>query len=101
MIRRVSTKRGGLRGTRSLRLAQAFVTSRVLYAPPYLRLRRHHKHQLHTLLRSVYKCALDLPIATSNSRFAALGVYNSFAEMRAAHRVNPPPATQTWPQHNL
>ncbi|KAH7983711.1 hypothetical protein HPB52_013802 [Rhipicephalus sanguineus] len=48
MIRRVSTKRGGLRGSQSLRLAQAFVTSRVLYAPPYLRLRRHHEHQLDT-----------------------------------------------------
>ncbi|XP_037515522.1 uncharacterized protein LOC119391950 [Rhipicephalus sanguineus] len=88
MIRRVSTKRGGLRGSQSLRLAQAFVTSRVLYAPPYLRLRRHHEHQLDTLLRSVYKRALDLPIATSNSRFAALGVHNSFAELREAHRVN-------------
>uniref|UniRef100_L7M5I0 Putative tick transposon n=1 Tax=Rhipicephalus pulchellus TaxID=72859 RepID=L7M5I0_RHIPC len=88
MIRRVSTKRGGLRGTHSLRLAQAFVTSRVLYASPYLRLRRHHEHQLDTLLRSVYKRALDLPIATSNRRFAALGVHNSFAELREAHRVN-------------
>lgn len=88
MIRRVSTKRGGLRGSQSLRLAHAFVTSRVLYALPYLRLRRRHEHQLDVLLRSVYKRALDLPIATSNSRFAALGVHNTFAEMREAHRVN-------------
>nr|XP_050038385.2 uncharacterized protein LOC126535618 [Dermacentor andersoni] len=88
MIRRVSTKRGGLRGTQFLQLAQAFVTSRVLYASPYLRLRRHHEHQLDILLRSVYKRALHLPIITSNRRFAALGVHNSFAELREAHRVN-------------
>lgn len=88
MIRRVSSKRGGPRGSQSLRLAHAFVTSRVLCASPYLRLRRRHKHQLDVLLRPVYERALDLPIATSNSRFAALGVHNTFAEMREAHRVN-------------
>nr|XP_037279839.1 uncharacterized protein LOC119172797 [Rhipicephalus microplus] len=88
MIRRVSTKRGGLRGRHSLRLAHAFVTSRVLYATPYLRLRRHHENQLDALLRSVYKRELDLPIATSNRRFAALGVPNSYAELREAHRTN-------------
>ncbi|KAH7954689.1 hypothetical protein HPB49_020954 [Dermacentor silvarum] len=71
MIRRDSTKRGGLRGWHSLRLAQEFVTSRVLYATPYLHLRRHHENQLDALLRSVHKRALDLPIATSNRRFSA------------------------------
>lgn len=88
MIRRVSTKCGGLRGTQSLRLTQAFVTSRVLYTSPYLRLRRHHENQLDILLRSVYKRALGLLIATSNRRFAALGVHNSFAELREAHRIH-------------
>ncbi|KAH7968508.1 hypothetical protein HPB52_009101 [Rhipicephalus sanguineus] len=86
-IRCVSTRRGGHRGTQSLRLAHVFVTSRVLYASPYLRLRRHHERQLDVLLRSVYKRALDLPIATSKSRFAALGVHNSIAELREAHRA--------------
>ncbi|KAH7945697.1 hypothetical protein HPB49_014323 [Dermacentor silvarum] len=34
MIRRVSTKRGGLRGRDALRLAQAFVISRIITQPP-------------------------------------------------------------------
>ncbi|KAH7949171.1 hypothetical protein HPB49_005726 [Dermacentor silvarum] len=87
MIRRVSSKRGGLRGRHSLRLAQAFVTSRVLYPTPYLCLPHHHENQLDTLLRSIHKRALDLPIATYH-RFAALGVHNSYDELREAHSVN-------------
>ncbi|KAH7954726.1 hypothetical protein HPB49_021315 [Dermacentor silvarum] len=69
MIRRVSSKRGGFRGRHSLRLAQAFVTSRVLYPTPNLRLPCHHENQLDSLLRSIHKRALDLPIPTSNRRF--------------------------------
>lgn len=88
MIRRVSTKRGGLRGRDALRLAQAFVISRIMYAAPYLRLGRHHEAQLDALIRSVHKRALDLPVSTSNRRFAALGVHNSYSELREAHLVN-------------
>ncbi|KAH7941538.1 hypothetical protein HPB49_014785 [Dermacentor silvarum] len=88
MIRRVSTKRGGLRGRDALRLAQAFVISWIMYAAPYLRLGRHHEAQLDAVIRSVHKRALDLPVSTSNRPFAALEVHNSYSELREAHLVN-------------
>lgn len=61
MIRRVSNKRGGLKSRAALRLANAFVTSRVLYSTPYLRLRKCDENTLDCILRKIYKRALDLP----------------------------------------
>ncbi|XP_075554181.1 uncharacterized protein LOC142587185 [Dermacentor variabilis] len=88
MVRRVSNKRGGLRCKDALRLAHAFVTSRVLYSTPYLHLRRCDENALEVILRKIYKRALDLPINTSNQRLLGLGMVNTFAELREAHLTN-------------
>ncbi|KAG0437864.1 hypothetical protein HPB47_017260 [Ixodes persulcatus] len=74
MVRRVSNKRGGLRCKDALRLAHAFVTSRVLYSTPYLHLRKFDETALEVLLRKMYKRALDLPMNTSNQRLMGLGM---------------------------
>ncbi|XP_049268870.1 uncharacterized protein LOC125757367 [Rhipicephalus sanguineus] len=88
MIHRVSNKRGGLRGRDALRLAHAFVTSRILYAVPYLRTNKHEDDRIDAIIRKATKRALDLPVATSNAKLRALGVLNSYQELREAHLVN-------------
>ncbi|XP_037505473.1 uncharacterized protein LOC119381785 [Rhipicephalus sanguineus] len=88
MIHRVSNKRGGLRGRDALRLAHAFVTSRILYAVPYLRTNKHEDDRIDVIIREATKRALDLPVATSNAKLRALGVLNSYQELREAHLVN-------------
>ncbi|KAH7945776.1 hypothetical protein HPB49_015365 [Dermacentor silvarum] len=40
------------------------------------------------LIRSVHKRELDLPVSTSNRRFAAFGVHDSYSELLEAHLVN-------------
>lgn len=88
MIRRVSNKRGGLRGRDALRLVYAFVTSRILYAVPYLRTTKQDEARIDAIIRKATKRALDLPVATSNAKLKALGVLNSYQELREAHLVN-------------
>ncbi|XP_049274912.1 uncharacterized protein LOC125759795 [Rhipicephalus sanguineus] len=88
MVRRVSNKRGGLRCKDALRLAHAFVTSRVLYSAPYLHLRKFDENALEVILRKIYKRALDLPVSTSNQRLLGLGMVNTFKELREAHLTN-------------
>lgn len=88
MVRRVSNKRGGLRSHDALRLANAFVTSRILYSTPYLRLHKCDAHTLEGILRKIYKRALDLPISTSNQRLADLGMTNTYGELKEAHLHN-------------
>ncbi|XP_077551464.1 uncharacterized protein LOC144165222 [Haemaphysalis longicornis] len=88
MVRRVSNKRGGLRSHDALRLANAFVTSRILYSTPYLRLRKCDVHTLEGIPRKIYKRALDLPISTSNQHLADLGMTNTYGELKEAHLHN-------------
>ncbi|XP_037573599.1 uncharacterized protein LOC119456042 [Dermacentor silvarum] len=88
MVHRVSNKCGGLRCKNALRLAHAFVTSRVFYSTPYLHLRRLDVNALKVVLRKIYKRALDLPVNTSNQRLLGLGMVNTFAELREAHLMN-------------
>ncbi|XP_037561211.1 uncharacterized protein LOC119440369 [Dermacentor silvarum] len=87
-LRRVSNKRGGLKSQDALRLANAFVTSRILYSTPYLRLRKCDENMLECILRKIYKRALDLPISTSNQRLADLGMTNTYGELKEAHLNN-------------
>lgn len=88
MVRRVSNRRGGLRSKDALRLAHAFVTSRILYSTPYLHLRKHEEDCVEVTLRKIMKRALDLPINTSNARLLALGMVNTYRELREAHLTN-------------
>lgn len=88
MVRRVSNKRGGLRCRDALRLAHAFVTSRILYSTPYLHLRKQDEDALEVILRKIVKRALDLPVNTSNQRLLGLGMANTFRELREAQLTN-------------
>nr|XP_037289037.1 uncharacterized protein LOC119181900 [Rhipicephalus microplus] len=87
MVRRVSNKRGCFKSKDALRLAHAFVTSRILYATPYLHLRKHNEDSSEVTPRKIVKRALDLLITTSNAKLLALGVITTYEELREAHRT--------------
>ncbi|XP_070395516.1 thromboxane-A synthase-like [Dermacentor albipictus] len=88
MVRRVSNKRGDLRSRDAVRLANTFVTSRILCSTPYLRLRKCDENTLDCILRKIYKRALDLPISTSNQHLADLGMANTYGELKEARLNN-------------
>nr|XP_037280352.1 uncharacterized protein LOC119173659 [Rhipicephalus microplus] len=100
MVRRVSNKRGGLKSKDALRLAHAFVTSRILYATRYLHLRKHDEHSLEVTLRKIVKRALGFPITSSNAKLHVLGAVNTYRELREAHlnASGADPVSQTIPR---
>ncbi|KAG0418942.1 hypothetical protein HPB47_004485, partial [Ixodes persulcatus] len=71
-----------------LRLVHAFVTSRILYSVPYLRTTKQNDERIDAIIRKATKRALDLPVVTSNAKLSALGVLNSYQELKEAHLVN-------------
>ncbi|KAG0434343.1 hypothetical protein HPB47_019171 [Ixodes persulcatus] len=86
LIRRIATKRGGVKEGDVCRIVHAFVVSRVLYTVPYMRLTTTDKKKLDSIIRQVYKLALGLPMATSTDRLMQLGIHNTVSELVEAHR---------------
>lgn len=68
--------------------AGPFVTSRILCSAPYLHLRKQDEDALKVILGKIFKRALDLPVNTSNQSLLALGMVNTFRELREAHLTN-------------
>lgn len=93
MIRQVSNKRGGLKSKDAIRLEYASVTSRTLYSALYLNLRKCDKENIEITLRKTMKRVQDLLIITSNARLQALGMTNTFRELRGAPRQSVHPAS--------
>lgn len=84
MIRRVTYRKVGMREDDTLRLVQALVVSRITYGLPYQILNREEERQANTIIRTAFKAALGLPKCTSTERMLALGVHNTFDELRQA-----------------
>ncbi|KAG0434710.1 hypothetical protein HPB47_018928, partial [Ixodes persulcatus] len=76
-LRKVGYQVGRMVRRDALRLANAFVTSRILYSAPYLHLRKQDEDSLEVILRKIFKRALDLPVNFSNQRLLALGMTES------------------------
>lgn len=72
----------------TLRLVQALVISRVTYGLPYHFLSREEERQVDIIIRSAYKAALGLPKGTSTDRLLALGVHNTFEELKQATLIS-------------
>lgn len=85
MIARITTRKSGMREEDTLRLVQAFVVSRIVYAAPYLRLKKFDIKNLDVIIRTAYKKALGLPLTTSTDRLLRLGVHNTVDELIEAH----------------
>ncbi|KAG0412513.1 hypothetical protein HPB47_010349 [Ixodes persulcatus] len=82
----------------ALRLANAFVTSRVLYSTPNLHLHKFDETALEVLPRKMYNRALDLPTNMSNQRLMGLGKRPALCGEVIGHRprgvglpINPKP----------
>lgn len=85
LIRRIATRRQGLRENERIRLIQAFVVSRITYSLPYLHVSATELEKINCLIRKAYKAALQLPLHTSTARFEHLGVHNTAEELVEAH----------------
>lgn len=85
MIRRIANKRRGMEEHDLHKLLQAFVITKITYAFPYLRLKKAEEQKIDILIRHAYKTALGLPKFTANEKLLALGVHNTFSELKEAH----------------
>ncbi|KAM7310363.1 uncharacterized protein ISCGN_007271 [Ixodes scapularis] len=85
MIRRIANKRRGMEEHDLHKLLQAFVITKIIYAFPYLRLKKAEEQKIDILIRHAYKTALGLPKFTANEKLLALGVHNTFSELKEAH----------------
>lgn len=87
LISRIANRHHGMKETNLLRLVQAFVISRIVYATPFLQLKNDERSKINLMIKRAYKQALHLPITTANEKFEALGVHNTLDELMEAQRI--------------
>ncbi|KAM7315572.1 hypothetical protein ISCGN_005355 [Ixodes scapularis] len=85
IMHRVASRRHGLREDDTIKLVNALVVSRIIYATPYLNLTKGDDDKLDVLIRKAYKTALGLPPYTSTEKLLKLGVHNTFRELVDSH----------------
>lgn len=85
MMSRVSSRQHGLKEPDLIKMVQALLVSRILYAAPYLRLTRGDREKIDVMIKKAYKQALGLPVYTPNEKLMALGVHNTYMELASAH----------------
>lgn len=88
MIRRVTNRRRGLKEDDALTLVQAFVTSRIVYAAPYLQLLKRDRDHLNTIIRKATKMALGIPCHSSTEKLLGMAKHNTVEELVEAHLSN-------------
>ncbi|KAG0410297.1 hypothetical protein HPB47_012593 [Ixodes persulcatus] len=88
MIRRVTNRRRGLKEDDALTLVQAFVTSRIVYAAPYLKLLKKDRDQLNVIIRKATKMALGMPRHSSTNKLLGMAKHNVVEELIKAHLSN-------------
>ncbi|KAG0416853.1 hypothetical protein HPB47_006080 [Ixodes persulcatus] len=85
IMHRVASRRHGLRKDDTIKLVNALVVSRIIYATAYLNLTKGDEDKLDVLMRKAYKTALGLPPYTSTEKLPKLGVHNTFRELVDGH----------------
>lgn len=88
LIKRISTRRQGMREANLLRLLQSFVMSHVTYVGAFHYWKQQEKDRINAAIRKSYKAALGLLNSTSNQALAELGVHNTLDEVSEAQRVS-------------
>lgn len=88
IFRRVALKGRGLKENSLLRLMQAFITSRIAYATPYLVFKQEEKEKIDAIIRKSVKRALGLPDSTSTDLLLKMGVHNTLVELIEAVRIS-------------
>lgn len=87
IFRRIAVKGRGLKERSLLRISQAYITSRICYATPYLNMNKENIDKLDRILRKCAKRALGLPISTSTERLEKMGIHNRWAELAEGVRI--------------
>lgn len=87
LVSRISNRHHGMKETNLLKLVQAFVISRTVYATPFLQLKNDERPNIHLMIKKAYKQALHLPITTANDTFEALGIHNTVDELIEAQSI--------------
>lgn len=88
MATRIINKRRGLKEIDGVRLVNALVISRIVYALPYHKLNQEQTKKIDTAIRKAFKHVLGLPVSTSNAKLASLGLHNTYAELAEAQLLN-------------
>lgn len=88
LLKRVSSKRAGMKEENLLRLVQSFIVSRIIYVAPYLKLTQIEKNKIDCILRKGIKTALGLPPSTSTTKLMNMGLSNIIDELIEAATVS-------------
>ncbi|XP_077528367.1 uncharacterized protein LOC144140028 [Haemaphysalis longicornis] len=86
LIRRISTRRDGMREPNLLRLLQSFVISPVSYVGAFHRWLQYERDKINAAIRKSHKTAVGFLHSTSNRALASLGVHNTLEEVCEAQR---------------
>ncbi|KAG0415315.1 hypothetical protein HPB47_007501 [Ixodes persulcatus] len=87
LIRRVTSKRRGLKEGDTIRIVQALLVSRIVYHAPFQNFRRKEIDALNATLRMAVKTAIGLPQNTSTERLLQLGLHNTIEELTEAQAL--------------
>lgn len=88
MVRRVASRRRGMKEESVLRLVQAFGMSHIAYVAGYLKWGVTEKGKINALIRRIYKAAIGLLACTSTEMMERLGVHNTLEEVIEAQRIS-------------
>ncbi|KAG0411079.1 hypothetical protein HPB47_011822, partial [Ixodes persulcatus] len=88
MMSRITSRGHGLKEPGLIRITQALIISRIVYATPYLTLTARDKSKMDVITHKAYKIGLGLPPYTPNVRLLQLGVHNTYKELADAHRAS-------------
>nr|XP_054919234.1 uncharacterized protein LOC129380950 [Dermacentor andersoni] len=72
LIRRITTRRRGMRDTNLCRLTQTYLISKIVYTYTYYPLCRKDEEAVNSIIRSAYKAAMDFPRPPSHSVSSSL-----------------------------
>lgn len=87
LIRRVATRRTGMKEDSLTRLVHSFAISHIAYVAAYHNWTAAERAKLDATIRKAYKAALGLLQSTSTDRLLELGVHNTLDEIIDAQRT--------------
>lgn len=86
LLKRVTSRKAGMREESLIRLVQSFIISHVTYVAAYHRWLQHERNKINAIIRRAYKTALGLFESTSTTRLLQLGIHNTLEEIAEAQR---------------
>lgn len=86
LLKRVTTKKSGMREESLIRLIHSFVICHVAYVAAYHKWKKSERNKINILIRRAFKTAMGLFETTSTNRLLQLGVHNTLEEIAEAQR---------------